>query len=224
MVLSFLRKGGMGMVKVQRVKVLVALFLFAIFLQVLGFRAFAQEVPLPTRKQIDTFLGYALPPLMKGEMDKVWGLAPDLGYGPQEASCLYGPLATPPKEPPLATYSLARELAAVALTDLPGRGILRVYPPASLVDLRGEKFVFVLIDYRDFPQRVEFPAFAPPRPMGLLVKIEPAPAGQSFPWGSWCPKTVGGNPLARLDDTLYYHDFIARVQSYLELLARKIVR
>jgi hypothetical protein len=210
------------MVKVKKVKVLVIVFALLVLG---GLRAFAQEAPQvsPTRKQIDIFLEYALYPLMKGEVDKIWGLAPELGYGPQEASCLYGPLASPPKEPPLATHSLARELAAVARTDLPGRGILRVYPPASLVDLRGEKFVFVLIDYRDFPERVEFPAFAPPRPMGLLVKIEPAPAGQSFPWGSWCPKT-GGNPLARLDDTLYYHDYITRVQSYLELLARKIVR
>jgi hypothetical protein len=60
--------------------------------------------------------------------------------------------------------------------------------------------------------------------MGLLVWIEPAPAGQSFPWGSWCPKTAGGNPLARLEETLYYEDFITRVQSHLELLARKILR
>jgi hypothetical protein len=204
-----------------KVKVLV-------FFALLGFGfGFAQEgasqAPLPTRKQIEVFLEYALSPLMKGEMDKVWGLAPEQGYGPQEASCLYGPLASLPREPLLATYSLARELAAVARTDLPGRGILRVYPPASLVDLRGEKFIFLAIDYRDFPERLEFPAFAPPRPMGLLVKmIEPAPAGQSFPWGAWCPKTVGGNPLARLDDTLYYNDYITRVQSYLGLLIRKI--
>jgi hypothetical protein len=212
------------MAKVQRVKVLVILFFVFTLLVLGGFRAFAQEAPQVSRKQIDTFIEYALSPLMKGEMDKIWGLAPELGYGPQEASCLYGPLASPPKEPPLATYSLARELAAVARTDLPGRGILRVYPPASLVDLRGEKLIFIMVDYRDFPERLEFPAFAPPRPMGLLVKIEPAPAGQSFPWGSWCPKTTGGNPLARLDDTLYYHDYITRVQSYLELLARKILR
>jgi hypothetical protein len=208
-----------------KVKVLV-------FFVLLGFGfGFAQEgasqVPLPTRKQIEVFLEYALSPLMKGEMDKVWGLAPEQGYGPQEASCLYGPLASLPTEPLLATYSLARELAAVARTDLPGRGILRVYPPASLVDLRGEKFIFLAIDYRDFPERLEFPAFPTPRPMGLLVmgllvKIEPAPAGQSFPWGAWCPKTVGGNPLARLDDTLYYNDYITRVQSYLGLLIRKI--
>jgi len=207
-----------------KVKVLVVPFFIFTLLVLGGFRAFAQEAPQVSRKQIDTFIEYALFPLMRGEMDKIWGLAPDLGYGPQEASCLYGPLATPPKEPPLATYSLARELAAVARTDLPGRGILRVYPPASPVDLRGEKFIFVLIDYRDFPERLEFPAFAPPRPMGLLVKIEPAPAGQSFPWGSWCPKAVGGNPLTRLEETLYYNDYITRVQSYLELLARKIVR
>jgi hypothetical protein len=209
------------MAKVEKVKVFA---LFALLLQ-LGW-AFAQEAqaPLPTRKQIDTFLEYALPPLMKGEMDKIWGLAPDQGYGPQEASCLYGPLASLPKESPLTAYSLPRELAAIAKTDLPGRGVVKFYHPASLVDLRGEKFVFVLIDYRDFPERAEFPAFAPPRPMGLLVKIEPAPAGQSFPWGSWCPKTSGGNPLARLDDTLYYNDYITRVQSYLELLARKILR
>ena len=212
------------MVKVKKLKVLVALFLFAVFLQVLGFRAFAQEAPQVSRKQIDIFLEYALSPLMKGEMDKIWGLAPDLGYGPQEASCLYGPLASPPRESPLASYSIVRELAAIARTDLPGRGVVKVYPPASLVDLRGEKFVFVLIDYRDFPERVEFPAFAPPRPMGLLIRIEPAPAGQSFPWGSWCPKTIGGNPLARLDDTLYYNDYIARVGSYLGLLIRKIMR
>ncbi len=217
------------MVKVQRVKVLVVLLLFAIFL-LLGFGDFAlaqeaPQAPLPTRKQIDVFLEYALPPLMKGEMDKVWGLAPDLGYGPQEASCLYGSLASPPYES-LTSYSLARELAAVAKTNLPGRGILRVYPPASLVELRGEKFIFALVDYRDFPERVEFPAFAPPRTMGLLVKIEPvaALAGQSFSWGSWCPKTTGGNPLARLEDTLYYNDYIARVGSYLGLLIRKIMR
>ncbi len=211
------------MVKVQRVKVLV-LFFATFLLLAFGDFALAQEAPqapLPTRKQIDVFLEYALPPLMKGEMEKIWGLAPDQGYGPQEASCLYGPLASPPKDPPLATYSLARELAAVARTELPGRGVLKVYPPARLVDLRGEKFIFAMVDYRDFPERVEFPAFAPPRPMGLLVKIEPAP-GQSFPWGSWCPKTTGGNPLARLEDTLYYNDYIARVQTYLELLARKI--
>jgi len=210
----------------------VLLLLFALLL---GSKDFAsaqgvplQEPPLPTRRQVDTFLAYALPPLMKGEMDKVWGLAPDLGYGPREASCLYGPLASPPHGPPLATHSLVRELAAVARAELPGRGIVGVYPPASLVDLRGEKFVFVLVDYRDFPERVEFPVFGPPRPMGLLIKIEPAPVGQSFPWGSWCPKTAGGNPLARLDDTLndtlYYNDYIARVSSYLELLARKIAR
>jgi hypothetical protein len=214
------------MAKVQRVKVLVILFFFTL-LVLGGFRAFAQEAPqapLPTRKEIDTFIQYALSPLMKGEMDKVWGLAPELGYGPQEASCLYGPLASPPKEPLLATYSLTRELAAVARTDLPGRGILRVYPPASLVDLRGEKFVFALVDYRDFPERLEAPAFSPPRPMGLLVRIEPAPAGQSFPWGAWCPKTSGGNPLARLEDTLYYQDYIVRVQAYIGLLAWKIAR
>ncbi len=198
-----------------KMKVLILVGLFALF-------AFAQE-PL-SRRQIDTFLEYALSPLMKGEMEKVWGLAPDLGYGPGEASCLYGPLASPLHGPPLASYSLTRELAAIARTHLPGRGILRVYPPARLVDLRGEKFIFALVDYRDFPERPGFPAFAPPRPMGLLVRIEPAPAGQSFPWGSWCPKTTGGNPLARLDDTLYYHDYIARLLSYLELLARGTIR
>ncbi len=202
------------MAKAKKVKALVVLFLLAI-------GALAHEDPPPTRKQIDTFLEFALSPLMKGEMDKVWGLAPDLGYGPREASCLYGPLASPPGGPPLASLSLTRELAAIARSELPGRGILRVYPPASLA---GEKLIFAMIDYRDFPERVGFPAFAPPRPMGLLVKIEPAPAGQSFPWGSWCPKAAGGNPLARLDDTLYYNDYIARVQSYLELLARKITR
>ncbi len=216
------------MVKVRMVKVTL-IALVALFLPVLGFGglAFAQgtsQAPLPTKRQIEVFLEYAISPLMKGEMDKVWGLAPDQGYGPQEASCLYGPLASPPKGSPLATYSLARELAAVARTDLPGRGILRLYPPASLVHLRGEKVIFVAVDYRDFSERVEFPAFAPPRPMGLLVWIEPAPAGQSFPWGSWCPKTAGGNPLARLEETLYYEDFITRVQSHLELLARKILR
>jgi len=199
----------------------------AVFALLLGW-AFAQEwgvpqAPLPTRKQIDTFIEYALSPLMKGEMDKVWGLAPDLGYGPQEASCLYGPLASL-KEFPLTAYSLSRELAAIARTELPGRGAVKLYPPARLVDLRGEKFIFALIDYRDFPERLEFPAFAPPRPMGLLVKIEPAPGGQSFPWGAWCPKTSGGNPLARVDDTLYYEDFITRVQSYLGLLIRKMIR
>ncbi len=198
----------------MKVLILAGLF-FALF-------AFAQE-PLPTRRQIDIFVEHAISPLMKGEMEKVWGLAPDLGYGPREASCLYGPLASPLHGPPLASYSLTRELAAIARTHLPGRGILRVYPPARLVDLRGEKFIFALVDYRDFPERPEFPAFAPPRPMALLVKIEPAP-GQSFPWGSWCPKTTGGNPLARLDDTLYYHDYIIRILSYLELLARGTIR
>jgi len=211
-----------------KVKV-VSVALVALFLQVLGFGdfAFAQEssqAPLPARKQIDIFLEYALPPLMKGEMDKVWGLAPDLGYGPREASCLYGPLASPPYESPLTSHSLTRELAAIARTDLPGRGILRLYPPASLVNLRGEKVIFAMVDYRDFPERVEFPALIPPRPMGLLVRIEPALAGETFPWGSWCPKTTGGNPLARLEDTLYYQDYIVRLQAHLELLARKIAR
>jgi hypothetical protein len=214
----------MGMTKVNK-----AIFLLALFLQVLGFKdsSFAQEAPqasLPTKRQIEIFLEYALFPLMRGELDKLWGLAPDLGYGPREAFCLYGPLASPPEGPPLTTYALARELAAIVRTDLPGRGILRLYPPASLVNLRGEKVIFAMVDYRDFPERVEFPAFAPPRPMGLLVRIEPAPAGQSFPWGSWCPRTTGGNPLARLEETLYYEDLIARVQSHLGLLIRKIVR
>jgi hypothetical protein len=208
---------------VQKGKRVKVLFLVFALLVLGGLRAFAQEAPQvsPTRKQIDVFLEYALSPLMKGEMDKVWGLAPDTGYGPQEASCLYGPLASPPRESPLTSYSLVRELAAIARTDLPGRGVVKAYPPASLVNLRGERLIFVMVDYRDFPERVEFPAFAPPRPMGLLVKIEPAPGGQ-FPWGSWCPKTTGGNPLARLEDSLYYHDYIVRVQAYLELLARKI--
>ena len=196
-----------------KTKVLILVGLFALF-------AFAQE-PLPTRRQIDTFLEYALSPLMKGEMDKVWGLAPDLGYGPREASCLYGPLASPPHESPLASYSLTRELAAIARTELPGRGILGAYPPARLVNVRGESVIFAMVDYRDFPERPEFPAFAPPRPMGLLVRIEAA-EGQSFPWGSWCPKTFKGNPLVRLEDTLYYEDFIARVRSYIDLLARKL--
>jgi hypothetical protein len=195
-----------------KMKVLILVGLFALF-------ASAQE-PLPTRRQIDAFLEYALPPLMKGEMGKVWGLAPDLGYGPREASCLYGPLASPPYDP-LTGYSLARELAAVARTELPGRGILRIYPPARLVNVRGERVIFAMVDYRDFPERVGFPVFAPPRPMGLLVRIE-AMDDQPFPWGSWCPKTAGGNPLARLEETLYYEDFVARVQSYLGLLIRKL--
>lgn len=206
-------------------KVKVSLAVLAFFLVFLGTKdlAFAQEAPIPTREQIRVFLDYALSPLMKGELDKIWGLAPDQGYGPQEASCLYGSLATPPGGSPLASYSIARELAAIARTDLPGRGIVRVYPPASLGELRGEKFIFAMIDYRDFPaEKVEFPAFAPPRPMGLIVKPRPAPAGQSFPWGSWCPQADGGNPLARLEDTLYYNDFIARLEAYLGLLAKKI--
>jgi hypothetical protein len=208
----------------KKVKVLVLALAFLVGAKDLAFAQDQGAPPptTPTRKQIDIFLEYALPPLMKGEMEKIWGLAPDHGYGPREASCLYGPLATPPGGSPLTAYSLVRELAAVAKTDLPGRGIVRVYPPASLVNLRGGKAIFAMIDYRDFPERLEFPAFAPPRPMGLIVRTRPAPAGQSFPWGSWCPQADGGNPLARLDDTLYYNDFIARVEAYLGLLAKKI--